>query len=604
MSSQRLSPYGLKSLVECVCRATLLSQPAHIPKFLAQYLSELIDFRGPNHEADNKVVSFQHHELWEKMFFGNMRQQCDKGDSSATPTKRGKRNRKAQDGKDFPIVYQQEFPTSPESDVSDSNPSADTAPPSDLKLVTPFRVKTRRVSSLFLPVGTANRASETQHNPSSSSSLQRPTPPPPSVLKQSGKMLAPPPSARAEMKPQPPRDRSTKTQKMSPGRFPRQQESKKTAVTSKTKQPTSGTSKYISAEPKGSGPQGTRTRCIKPKVPGPESSRSQPRPESSRTQPRPESSRTQPRPESSRTQPVSESIKKHSTKPKVPGPESSRTQPVSESIKKHSTKPKVPGPESSRSQPRPESSRSQPRPESSRTQPRPESSRTQPASESIKKHSTKPKVPGPENSRLQPVPESIKKHSTKPKVPGPESSRSQPRPESSRSQPRPESSRSQPRPESSRTQPVSESVKKHSTKPKVPGPESSRSQPVPESIKKHSTKPKVPGPESSRLQPRPESSRLQPRPESSRLQPRPESSRLQPIPEPESIKKQFTKPKVPGPQITRALHPKPWNQTQEKTAAEHTKHPVHARSNTKSISASILLSQPCLNISHNPRETT
>ncbi|KAL7888635.1 hypothetical protein AOLI_G00036090 [Acnodon oligacanthus] len=35
------------------------------------------------------------------------------------------------------------------------------------------------------------------------------------------------------------------------------------------------------------------------------------------------------------------------------------------------------------------------------------------------------------------------------------------------------------------------------------------------------------------------------------------------------------------------------------TAAELTKHSVHTHSNTKSISASFLLIQPCLNTNHN-----
>uniref|UniRef100_A0A8P4G2N8 RIIa domain-containing protein n=1 Tax=Dicentrarchus labrax TaxID=13489 RepID=A0A8P4G2N8_DICLA len=45
MSVQSWCPYGLKSLIECISRATFLSQPTDIAEFLHQYLSELISFR-------------------------------------------------------------------------------------------------------------------------------------------------------------------------------------------------------------------------------------------------------------------------------------------------------------------------------------------------------------------------------------------------------------------------------------------------------------------------------------------------------------------------------------------------------------------------------
>ncbi|KAK5873709.1 hypothetical protein PBY51_018724 [Eleginops maclovinus] len=66
MNVQSSCPYGLKSLMECVSRATLLSQPADIPDFLLQYLSELISFRKSHPEDDPKVVSFNFQEMWEK----------------------------------------------------------------------------------------------------------------------------------------------------------------------------------------------------------------------------------------------------------------------------------------------------------------------------------------------------------------------------------------------------------------------------------------------------------------------------------------------------------------------------------------------------------
>uniref|UniRef100_A0A4W6FIZ5 RIIa domain-containing protein n=1 Tax=Lates calcarifer TaxID=8187 RepID=A0A4W6FIZ5_LATCA len=66
MDSQGLCPYGIKSLIECVSRATLIAQPGDIPNFLAEYLSELVSFRDSNHETNVKDVSFHYEELWGK----------------------------------------------------------------------------------------------------------------------------------------------------------------------------------------------------------------------------------------------------------------------------------------------------------------------------------------------------------------------------------------------------------------------------------------------------------------------------------------------------------------------------------------------------------
>ncbi|XP_034091423.1 titin-like [Gymnodraco acuticeps] len=66
MNIQSLCPYGLKSLMECASRATLLSQPADIPNFLLQYMSEQITFRKSQPEDDPKVVSFNYQKIFEK----------------------------------------------------------------------------------------------------------------------------------------------------------------------------------------------------------------------------------------------------------------------------------------------------------------------------------------------------------------------------------------------------------------------------------------------------------------------------------------------------------------------------------------------------------
>uniref|UniRef100_A0A8C4EYX5 RIIa domain-containing protein n=1 Tax=Dicentrarchus labrax TaxID=13489 RepID=A0A8C4EYX5_DICLA len=73
MSVQSWCPYGLKSLMESISRATLLSQPTDIAEFLHQYLSELISFRRSHPETDPKVASFDYQELWGTLLFKYIR---------------------------------------------------------------------------------------------------------------------------------------------------------------------------------------------------------------------------------------------------------------------------------------------------------------------------------------------------------------------------------------------------------------------------------------------------------------------------------------------------------------------------------------------------
>ncbi|XP_034419057.1 proline-rich extensin-like protein EPR1 [Cyclopterus lumpus] len=61
-------PYGLKSLVESISRAVLLAEPANIPDFLSNYMTELISFRSCHAGTDPKLVSFDFEEFWEKDF--------------------------------------------------------------------------------------------------------------------------------------------------------------------------------------------------------------------------------------------------------------------------------------------------------------------------------------------------------------------------------------------------------------------------------------------------------------------------------------------------------------------------------------------------------
>ena len=66
-SQSTLCPYGLASLVECVSRAALLTEPKDIPEFLNNYLSELITFRDSNNETDPKVSCFLYEEQLGKL---------------------------------------------------------------------------------------------------------------------------------------------------------------------------------------------------------------------------------------------------------------------------------------------------------------------------------------------------------------------------------------------------------------------------------------------------------------------------------------------------------------------------------------------------------
>nr|XP_046231943.1 uncharacterized protein LOC124052079 [Scatophagus argus] len=63
------TPYGVKSLLECMSRATLLAQPDDVPKFLSTHVDEMIHFRDEE-SRDTKEVAFQFQDQWENKFFG------------------------------------------------------------------------------------------------------------------------------------------------------------------------------------------------------------------------------------------------------------------------------------------------------------------------------------------------------------------------------------------------------------------------------------------------------------------------------------------------------------------------------------------------------
>uniref|UniRef100_A0A8C7G5L2 Uncharacterized protein n=1 Tax=Oncorhynchus kisutch TaxID=8019 RepID=A0A8C7G5L2_ONCKI len=49
--------YGLKSWLECLCRAILIEGPRQIPEFIAAYCDELLEFRErlTSHDIQNIV---------------------------------------------------------------------------------------------------------------------------------------------------------------------------------------------------------------------------------------------------------------------------------------------------------------------------------------------------------------------------------------------------------------------------------------------------------------------------------------------------------------------------------------------------------------------
>ncbi|XP_029580533.1 uncharacterized protein LOC115169185 [Salmo trutta] len=57
--------YGLKSWLECLCRAILIEGPRQIPEFIAAYCDELLEFRERNPLMDTKDVTYLYQEIRE-----------------------------------------------------------------------------------------------------------------------------------------------------------------------------------------------------------------------------------------------------------------------------------------------------------------------------------------------------------------------------------------------------------------------------------------------------------------------------------------------------------------------------------------------------------
>lgn len=64
MDSKRLQPYGLRTLLECLGRLSVLSQPDDTMKFSFEYVTTLV--KDPNCEQDIRELIFQNEEEWGK----------------------------------------------------------------------------------------------------------------------------------------------------------------------------------------------------------------------------------------------------------------------------------------------------------------------------------------------------------------------------------------------------------------------------------------------------------------------------------------------------------------------------------------------------------
>ncbi|XP_045888808.1 calcium-binding tyrosine phosphorylation-regulated protein-like [Micropterus dolomieu] len=200
MNFQSLCPYGLRSMMECISRATLLSQPTNIPDFLLQYVLELIRFRRSHPEADPKVVSFHYQELWENKFLRNT-----KGTTPITEKS----------------VTSPQFPSQAEIEEALKQLSSDLASSTEENVVTRLQSQKERLGTKKT-TGKDKKPSATPIYPT----------PPPRIGRQFGKNIAAQPFlvAKAEGKPAlpPSHDVSMKTPRISSVRFASLQQSKET----------------------------------------------------------------------------------------------------------------------------------------------------------------------------------------------------------------------------------------------------------------------------------------------------------------------------------------------------------------------------------------
>ncbi|XP_033181851.1 proteoglycan 4-like isoform X1 [Anabas testudineus] len=344
------SPYGLKSMMECLSRATLLSQPEDIPDFLTKYMSGLINFRDSGHETDPKLLCFQYQEQWEKTFFRRILRGTETSETSTASS-----NLPSQAALKETLRMLTSYLASSKDD-SEGEKSAD--PESDVctDVKPPMTVKTRRVSTVSIP---CHKESATVKTSEDQKPFPKPTPPPRGV-RQFGKM-APPPSlvVKVDAKPAPPPcDESKKTRRVSTVRFARPQDSKTTTETSETHQPTSSTSKHVPAPQSRVSKKPPAPIPPKPVPPAAPEKKLAVRPKSTKesTRKRDVSERTSTEPATSRPKPTASSASgpDHTSEPRAQRPKSSRAQVRThrkeepEKTRAHSTSTRATGPEETR----------------------------------------------------------------------------------------------------------------------------------------------------------------------------------------------------------------------------------------------------------------
>ncbi|XP_059214338.1 uncharacterized protein LOC131992692 [Centropristis striata] len=121
MSARNTTPYGVKSLVECLARAAIFAKPDDIPECLSRHVHKMTQHRDES--RDIKKIAFGHQEQWEKSFFQEEYKRIITPKPSA-----------------------EESP-SPSSSVSSASLASFVAPP-PLHEVAP---KTQRMSSVMVP---------------------------------------------------------------------------------------------------------------------------------------------------------------------------------------------------------------------------------------------------------------------------------------------------------------------------------------------------------------------------------------------------------------------------------------------------------------------
>eukprot|EP00063_Salmo_salar_P071577 XP_014046412.1 PREDICTED: uncharacterized protein LOC106599644 [Salmo salar] len=69
--------YGLKSWLECLCRAILIEGPRQIPEFIAAYCDELLEFRERNPLMDTKDITYLYQEIREANYVEDWKASID-----------------------------------------------------------------------------------------------------------------------------------------------------------------------------------------------------------------------------------------------------------------------------------------------------------------------------------------------------------------------------------------------------------------------------------------------------------------------------------------------------------------------------------------------